>query len=64
MRQLAFIDYDLNETGLKKYLPAKAAYDLSYRCPQCKIYIVDYSKSFSRQEANELAESIIGFPEL
>ncbi len=58
MKQFTFVDKDLNEAGLKKYLPAKAAYDLSYHCPNCKIYIVDYSRSFSRTEANELAESI------
>lgn len=58
MKQFAFMDKDLNEAGLKKFFPAKAAYDLSYRCPNCKIYIVDYSKSYSRAEANELADSV------
>jgi hypothetical protein len=58
MKHFVFIDKDLNEAGLKKYLPSKAAYDLSYHCPNCKIYIVDYSKSFSRADANKLAESI------
>jgi hypothetical protein len=58
MKHFVFIDKDLNEAGLKQYFPARAAYDLSYHCPNCKIYIVDYSKSFSRAEVNELAESI------
>jgi len=58
MKQFAFIDEDLNGAGLKQYLPAKAAYDLSYHCPNCKIYIVDYSKSVSRAEAHALAEVV------
>ncbi len=58
MKQFAFLDKDLNEAGLKQLFPAKATYDLSYHCPDCKIYIVDYSKSYSRKEANELAESV------
>jgi hypothetical protein len=57
MKQFAFLDKDLNEAGLKKFFPSKAAYDLSYHCSNCKIYIVDYGKSYSRAEANELAES-------
>lgn len=59
MKQFAFMDKDLNETGFKKLLPAKAEYDLSYHCPDCKIYIVDYSKAVSRAQANELAEGVL-----
>lgn len=58
MKQFAFWDKDLNEAGLKQYLPSKAEYDLSYHCSNCKIYIVDYSKAVSRAEAKELAESL------
>jgi hypothetical protein len=58
IKQFAFGDNDLNEAGLKKFLPWKAEYNLSYHCPNCKIYIVDYNRSFSKAEANELAESI------
>lgn len=51
---------DLHERGMAKYLPVhKAAFDLSYHCPSCKLYLVDYSKSYSRAEANELAASIL-----
>lgn len=59
-QHFAFGDKDLNERGLKKLLPVnKAAYDLSYHCPGCKLYIVDYSRSYSRAEANELAASLL-----
>ncbi len=58
LRKFAFSDEDLNEAGLKKYLPAVAAFNLSYLCPDCKIYIVDYSKSLPRAEANKLAATI------
>lgn len=58
MRKFAFLDKDLNEAGLKQFLPAKAEYDLSYHCPTCKLYIVDYSKSVSSAAAKELAETM------
>jgi hypothetical protein len=58
LEHFVFQDKDLNEAGLKQYLPWKASFDLSYHCPKCKIYVVDYSRSFSRAEANELAKSI------
>ena len=58
MRQFISLDKDLNEAGLKKYLPAKAQYDLSYHCPNCKIYIVDYSTALSSAQAKELAKSM------
>jgi ssDNA-binding Zn-finger/Zn-ribbon topoisomerase 1 len=58
MKKFAFMDKDLNEAGLDKFLPAIAKYDLSYNCPKCKIYIVDYSKPVSSKEAKELAKTL------
>jgi hypothetical protein len=58
MKHNAFIDKDLNEAGLKQYFPSRATYDLSYHCPNCKIYIVDYSQPYSRAQANELVGSM------
>ena len=59
MKRFAFVDQDLNAAGVKQYLPlAKAAYDLSYHCPHCKLYIVDYSTSVSSAEAKALAETL------
>jgi hypothetical protein len=55
---IRFLGQRFERSWLKQLFPAKATYDLSYHCPDCKIYIVDYSKSYSRKEANELAESI------
>ncbi len=58
MRKFAFRDEDLNKAGLKQLLPAKAEYNLSYHCPNCRIYIVDYSKAVSTEHAKALAESM------
>lgn len=41
----------------KKYPPANAEYDPSYRCPACQIYIVDYSQTIPKVKAKELAQS-------
>jgi len=42
----------------KSYLPVKAAYYLSYVCQSCEVNIIDYSRTYSRREINELAKSI------
>lgn len=58
MRRSAFLDEDLNHAGLKKLLPARAQYNLSYHCPGCQIYIVDYSRAISSADAKALAEAM------
>ncbi len=45
------LEGDLNKAGVKMLVPWKAAYDLAYHCPACKILIVDYSKKISAKEA-------------
>ena len=55
MRQFAFIDTDLNGMGYRQHFPATAAYDLSYHCWPCKLYIVDYSRALSPAEAMSVA---------
>ncbi|MBI2899433.1 MAG: hypothetical protein HYY17_04565 [Planctomycetes bacterium] len=52
---LAFIDEDLGHAGLKKFLPAKAEFFRSYLCRPCKVYLVEYGRSFSRKEAEQAA---------
>jgi len=59
LRQFIFLDEDLVNSGLKKLLPARAEYDLTYRCPQCQIYVVDYSRAVSAEEARGLAEALL-----
>jgi hypothetical protein len=59
MRKTVFMDWDLNQSGLKNILPAIASYNLSYHCPKCQIYIVDYSRAVSTSEAKELAATTI-----
>lgn len=59
LRQFIFQDEDLVGSGLKKVLPARAEYDLTYRCPQCQVYVVDYSRAVSSEEARALAEALL-----
>jgi hypothetical protein len=58
MRGFPFRDEDLNKAGLKHLLPAKADYDFSYHCPNCRIYIVDYTNAVSTEHTKALAESM------
>jgi hypothetical protein len=53
-----FPDRDLRGTGLRRLLPGKAEYELAYHCPTCQIYLVDYSRTFSRAEAEGLAHTM------
>ena len=52
-----FIDEDLSQAGLHKFLPSKAEYFRSFLCRSCKLYVVDYSRSLSRPEAEQLAHA-------
>jgi hypothetical protein len=54
----AFIDEDLAQAGWRKFLPSKAEYFRSFLCRSCKLYVVDYSKSLSRPEAEQAAHAI------
>ena len=58
LRQFAFVDTDLHRRGLRQFLPGKAEYDLSYHCPACQLYLVDYSRALSRAEAEALAATM------
>ena len=52
-----FIDEDLAQAGWRKFLPSKAEYFRSFLCRSCKLYVVDYSRSFSRQEAEQASHA-------
>jgi hypothetical protein len=58
LERFLFVDEDLAEAGLGKLLPSLAAYLRSYLCRACELYLIDYSKSFNRDEARQLAESL------
>jgi len=55
---LIFIDEDVGQAGLRKVVPTRAQYHLSSICRACKLYVVDFSRSYSTKEAQELAEKM------
>jgi len=57
-----FVDEDVSGAGLKKLFPWKAEYFDSYLCRACELYIIDYSKTLSRAEAEQLLKSRSGEP--
>jgi len=57
----AFLDEDLSGAGLTKYAPGwKAEYFDSYLCRSCDLYIIDFSTTLSRSEAEQLIKSRLG----
>lgn len=58
MKRFAFVGEPLVKVDFRKYFIARGEYILSYHCPQCQLYTVDYGTSCSSQEAKQLAESI------
>jgi hypothetical protein len=57
LRKFVFRDIDLVKAGFRKFLPSKAEFYTSYLCSDCKWYSVDFSKSFSWREVNDLVVS-------
>ena len=55
--RFAFLDEDVSGAGLKKLLPWKAEYFDSYLCRSCELYIIDFSTTLSRSEAEQLTKS-------
>ena len=54
---VVFLDEDISQAGLKKFLPSKAEYFRSYLCQACKLYLVDYSEAISYAQAKDAAAS-------
>jgi hypothetical protein len=52
-----FLDEDLGRAGWQKLLPSKAKYFRSFLCRSCKLYVVDYSRSLRRAEAEQVAHT-------
>jgi hypothetical protein len=53
-----FLDEDISQAGLKKLLPSKAEYYRSFLCRSCKLYIIDYSRTYSRDDAEEIVRQL------
>jgi len=47
-RSFAFLDRDLSNSGLRKYLPAPAEYFAANRCVSCQVIAIDYSTRMNR----------------
>ena len=60
-RSLAFMDRDLSNSGLKKYLPSKAEYFDANRCVPCQVIVIDYSTRMDRATVEAKIEGMYGY---
>jgi hypothetical protein len=60
LRSFVSIDEELAKAGWRRLLPSRAAYFRSYLCRSCELYIVDYSGTLNRAQAQQAAEIMIG----
>ena len=52
--KFAFVDQDLSEEGLLKFLPIqKGKWHPSTICKPCEVYIIEYGKKLTRNEIEE-----------
>lgn len=59
LEHFVFMDEDLSDGGLSRFLPAPAAFFRSYLCRSCELYLIDYSETLTRAEAEAAAKSMI-----
>lgn len=52
------LDEDLAAAGLQKLLPSQAEYFGSYVCRSCELYLIDFSRTYTRAEAKELIDKV------
>lgn len=58
LQHFVFRDEDVAEAGLSKFLPSAAKFLRSYLCRSCELYIIDYSITLDRADANQAAQSM------
>jgi hypothetical protein len=51
--RLSFKDEDLVKAGWRTLFPSRARYFRSYLCRACKLYAIDYAKTYTRDEAEK-----------
>lgn len=56
--QVIFKDEDLIKAGWRTLFPSRARYLRSYLCRACKLYVIDYAKSYTRREAENIAREM------
>ena len=58
LQRFVFLDEDLAQAGLQKMLPSPAEFFRSYLCRSCELYVIDYSQTLNRGEAETEARSL------
>lgn len=48
-----FLDKDLSEAGMKKFIPHSGEWHPSYLCQACKMYIIEYGIIMNRAEVEK-----------
>lgn len=56
--RVVFKDEDLVKAGWRMLLPSRARYFRSYLCRACKLYVIDYAKTYTRREAEGIAREM------
>lgn len=59
LEHFVFTDEDLSGAGLSRFLPAPAHFFRSYLCRSCELYLIDYSGTLTRAEAEEVAKAMV-----
>ena len=55
-QNFAFVDEDISNAGWKKFLPSVAEFFDSYLCRSCELYLVDFSKTLSRSQVEQVIQ--------
>lgn len=55
-QKFSFVDEDISNAGWKKFLPSAAEFFDSYLCRSCDLYLVDFSKTLSRPEVEQVIQ--------
>ena len=55
-QKFVFVDEDISNAGWKKYLPSGAEFFDSYLCRSCELYLVDFSKTLSRSQVEQVIQ--------
>jgi hypothetical protein len=58
LEHFVFLDEDVAKSALSKLVPSGAAFFRSYLCRSCELYIVDYSTTLDRDQANQVAQAM------
>ena len=57
LKHFAFLDEDISHAGLAKLFPSRAQYFRSALCRSCELYLIDYSATLDRAQAEQVAQA-------